>query len=35
MDKLNYRYGNNLGLDQVIELYHASNLGERPPMDNR
>jgi predicted N-acetyltransferase YhbS len=35
MNKLDYRYGNNLNLDQVIELYHASTLGERRPVDNR
>ena len=35
MDKLDYRYGNNLDLDQVIELYRASTLGERRPVDNR
>jgi len=33
--KINYRYGDNLDLDQVIELYHASTLGERRPVDNR
>jgi predicted N-acetyltransferase YhbS len=30
-----YRYGNNLELDQMIELYHASTLGERRPADDR
>lgn len=30
-----YRYGNDLNLDQVIELYHASTLGERRLVDNR
>lgn len=35
MDKIDYRYGNNLDLDQVIELYHASTLGERRPVDNQ
>jgi len=35
MEKIDYRYGNDLDLDQVIELYHASTLGERRPVDNR
>ena len=35
MNKIDYRYGNKLNLDQVIELYHASTLGERRPVDNR
>ena len=35
MNKIDYRYGNNLDLDQVIELYHASTLGERRPVANR
>jgi GNAT superfamily N-acetyltransferase len=30
-----YRYGNDLNLDQVIELYNASTLGERRPVDDR
>lgn len=30
-----YRSGNNLDLDQVIELYHASTLGERRPANDR
>jgi predicted N-acetyltransferase YhbS len=30
-----YRTGNELDLDQVIELYRASTLGERRPVDNR
>ncbi len=30
-----YRCGNDLDLDQVIDLYHASTLGERRPMDDR
>jgi GNAT superfamily N-acetyltransferase len=30
-----YRVGNNLELDQVIELYQASTLGERRPIDDR
>ena len=35
MDKIDYRYGNNLDLDHVLELYHASTLGEHRPVDNR
>lgn len=30
-----YKSGNDLDLDQVIELYRASTLGERRPVDNR
>jgi GNAT superfamily N-acetyltransferase len=30
-----YRLGNDLDLDQVIELYHASTLAERRPVDDR
>jgi predicted N-acetyltransferase YhbS len=33
--KLDYRTGNDLDLDQVIELYRASTLGERRPVDDR
>jgi len=32
---IEYRTGNNLDLDQVIELYRASTLGERRPVDER
>lgn len=35
MREITYRYGNDLDLDQVIDLYHASTLGERRPVDNR
>jgi ribosomal protein S18 acetylase RimI-like enzyme len=35
MSDITYRYGNALDLDQVIELYHASTLGVRRPVDNR
>ncbi len=35
MEKIIYRYGNRLDLDQVIELYRASTLGERRLVDNR
>ncbi len=30
-----YRFGNELDLDAVIELYRASTLGERRPIDDR
>jgi len=32
---ITYRTGNQLDLDQVIELYRASTLGERRPIDDR
>ncbi len=32
---IEFRFGNKLNLDQVIELYHASTLGERRPIDDR
>lgn len=32
---ITYRTGNNLDLDAVIELYRASTLGERRPVDDR
>jgi ribosomal protein S18 acetylase RimI-like enzyme len=32
---LQYREGNQLDLDQVIELYRASTLGARRPIDDR
>jgi ribosomal protein S18 acetylase RimI-like enzyme len=32
---IEYRIGNNVELDDVIELYHASTLGERRPVDDR
>ena len=32
---IDYRIGNQLDLDQVIELYLASTLGERRPVDER
>jgi GNAT superfamily N-acetyltransferase len=32
---IEYRLGNDLDLDAVIELYRASTLGERRPIDNR
>lgn len=35
MSSIDYRYGNDIELDQVIELYNASTLGERRPVDDR
>ena len=32
---IGYRTGNDLDLDAVIELYRASTLGERRPVDDR
>ena len=32
---IDYRYGNDLDLDAVLELYRASTLGERRPVDDR
>ena len=32
---ISYRSGNDLGLEAVIELYRASTLGERRPVDDR
>ncbi len=32
---INYKAGNDLELDAVIELYRASTLGERRPIDDR
>ena len=32
---ITYRTGNDLDLDSVIELYRASTLGERRPVDDR
>jgi len=32
---MRYRTGNDLDLDQVIDLYVASTLGERRPVDDR
>ena len=33
--KTEYRLGNNLDVDQVIELYKASTLGARRPINDR
>jgi predicted N-acetyltransferase YhbS len=35
MNSIRYQYGNALNLDQVIELYNASTLGERRPVGDR
>jgi len=35
MANIEYRYGNDLDLDQVIALYNASTLGERRPVGDR
>ncbi|NUM79522.1 GNAT family N-acetyltransferase [bacterium] len=32
---IEYRIGNDLDLDEMIELYRASTLGERRPVDDR
>ena len=32
---ISYRTGNDIDLDQFIELYRASTLGERRPIDDR
>ena len=32
---IDYRVGNQLDLDRVIELYRSSTLGERRPVDDR
>ena len=32
---ITYRLGNDLNLDQVIDLYRESTLGERRPVDDR
>jgi ribosomal protein S18 acetylase RimI-like enzyme len=35
MNKITYRYGNDLDVDEVIEFLKASTLGERRPIDDR
>jgi ribosomal protein S18 acetylase RimI-like enzyme len=32
---IDYRFGNDLDLDEMIALYNASTLGERRPVDDR
>src|SRR5258706_1835608 len=34
MHSIDYRYGNSLDLNTVVELYNASGLGERAPVDD-
>lgn len=34
-DRILYRYGHDLDLEQALELYQASTLGERRPIDDR
>jgi GNAT superfamily N-acetyltransferase len=34
MSTIDYRYGNDLAVESVIELYNASGLGERRPVDD-
>lgn len=35
MNEIEYRKGNDIDLDAMIELYQSSTLGERRPVDNR
>jgi GNAT superfamily N-acetyltransferase len=35
MNQITYRYGNDLDVDEVIELLQASTLGERRPIDDK
>jgi predicted N-acetyltransferase YhbS len=35
MTGIEYRYGNDLALEQVVDLYQASTLGERRPVDDK
>ena len=35
MNSIEFKYGNELKLDEVIELYTASTLGDRRPIDDR
>jgi predicted N-acetyltransferase YhbS len=35
MNSIRYQYGDDLDLDQVIELYNASTLGDRRPVNDR
>ena len=35
MNEITYKHGNHLDLDEVIELYRVSTLGERRPIENR
>lgn len=33
--EITYKFGNDLDIDQVLDLYRASTLGERRPIDDR
>ena len=35
MNNIRYEYGNDFDPDQIIELYQASTLGKRRPIDDR
>ncbi len=35
MKRIHFKYGNDLDLDEVIELYRESTLGEQRPIDDR
>lgn len=35
MSEIRYEYGNDIGVDAMIELYKDSTLGERRPVDDR
>ena len=35
MNPITYRQGNDLDLDEVLDLYRASTLGQRRPVDDR
>ncbi len=35
MMDIQYRYGNDLDIDRVIDLYRGSTLGERRPIDDK
>jgi predicted N-acetyltransferase YhbS len=35
VSEIEFRFGNDLDLDQIIDLYNASTLGERRPVDDR
>jgi len=35
MTAIEFRYGNDLDVDRVIDLYKESTLGERRPIDDR
>jgi GNAT superfamily N-acetyltransferase len=35
LNPISYRYGNDLDLDEVLEVYRDSSLGDRRPIDDR